>query len=152
MRKTFDSYASIVFFIIGLLFIVESRRISESAYGSNVGPDIFPMGLGAILVLLSIRLFYEAIKSKPHTEECERPDYKKFVIILGAALGYVLVLETIGYVISTFVFLFISFQVIQRGKWLHSVIISAGFSIIVYYVFVKLLQGTLPGFPIWFTS
>ena len=44
VSKTFDRYAGIIFFIIGALFIIESRKISASSYGSNVGPDIFPIG------------------------------------------------------------------------------------------------------------
>jgi putative tricarboxylic transport membrane protein len=150
--KTFDRYASISFFIIGMLFIVESRKISESAYGSNVGPDIFPMGLGGVLVLLSIRLFYEAVKNKSQEEVTPRPDYLKFLIILASAACYALFLEEIGYVFSTFAFLLISFQVIEKGKWLTSIAVSAGFSLAVYYLFVELLQGSLPGFPVWFTS
>ncbi|HLG28000.1 MAG TPA: tripartite tricarboxylate transporter TctB family protein, partial [Paenisporosarcina sp.] len=54
MSKTFDRFASIAFLLIGLLFVVESRSISQSAYGSSVGPNIFPLALGIILILLSI--------------------------------------------------------------------------------------------------
>ena len=62
VSKTFDRYAGIIFFIIGALFILESRKISASSYGSNVGPDIFPIGLGIVLILLSIRLLFETFK------------------------------------------------------------------------------------------
>jgi hypothetical protein len=63
VNKVFDKYTSIAFFLIGIAFVWESQKISESSYGSNVGPDIFPMGLGIVLILLSIRLFYE-VKSR----------------------------------------------------------------------------------------
>jgi putative tricarboxylic transport membrane protein len=64
-------------------------------------------------------------------------------------LVYAYFLEDVGYVIGTFVFLLFSFQVIERGKWLISVIVSAAFSYGVYYLFVKILEGSLPGFPSW---
>jgi putative tricarboxylic transport membrane protein len=150
VNKVFDRYASAVFLLIGVTFVWESRKISESSYGSNVGPDIFPMGLGIILILLSIRLFYEVMKTKASaSEEKSNPDYKRFLLILGASLVYAYFLEDVGYVIGTFVFLLFSFQVIERGKWLVSVIISAAFSYGVYYLFVKILEGSLPGFPSW---
>ncbi|EXX88479.1 transporter [Paenibacillus darwinianus] len=150
MMRGFDSYASIVFFLIGIAFVWESRKISESSYGSNVGPDIFPMGLGAILVLLSIRLFYEAMKApKGDSDGKTTPDYKRFLMIAGAGALYAYYLEDIGYVIGTFLFLLFCFQTIQRGKLVTSLVVSASFSYGVYYLFVQILEGTLPGFPSW---
>ncbi|TFE23968.1 tripartite tricarboxylate transporter TctB family protein [Cohnella luojiensis] len=150
MNKAYDRYASAVFLLIGVSFVWESRKISESSYGSNVGPDIFPMGLGIIMILLSIRLFYEVMKTKTSaSEEKSNPDYKRFLLILVASLIYAYFLEDIGYVIGTFLFLLFSFQVIERGKWLVSLIVSAVFSYGVYYLFVKILEGSLPGFPSW---
>lgn len=150
--RVFDKYTSIVLLLIGVTFVWESQSISESSYGSNVGPDIFPTGLGILLILLSIRLFFEVMKSpiKDREEgEQQRPDYKRFLLILVAAFLYAYFLENIGYVIGTFIFLLFAFQVIERGKWVTSLIISAAFSCAIYYLFVQVLQGSLPGFPDW---
>ncbi len=127
-----------------------SRQIASSAYGSVVGPDIFPLVLGGILILLSLRLFYETFRYQVKSGEKVEMQYKLFVIIFIATLIYVLTLETIGYVITTFVFLLVCFQAMEKGKWIKSFIISAAFSGIVYYVFVDILKGTLPGWPVWF--
>lgn len=151
MSKTFDRYSSLFFLVIGLGFIYESGKISNSAYGSNVGPDIFPKVLGGILVLLSIRLFYETFKYVSEEKVKKEFDYKRFLIILGSAVLYALLLETLGYVIMTFLFLVVGFQVMEKGGWLKTIIISAVFSYGVYYLFVEVLQGTLPGFPVWFS-
>ncbi|WP_123039981.1 tripartite tricarboxylate transporter TctB family protein [Cohnella candidum] len=150
MNKTFDRFASVAFLAIGTLFVIESRKISESAYGSNVGPDIFPMYLGVILVLLSLRLFYETFRYRTDGKaEKEKLDYKRFSVILGAAILYAYFLEDIGYVISTFLFLVIGFQTMQKGKLWVSAVISALFTLVVYFVFVEVLKGSLPGFPSW---
>ena len=117
MRKTFDRYASIAFLLIGLLFVVESQKISDSAYGSSVGPKIFPMWLGVILILLSLRLLYETFKYKSETTSGMKLQYKKFLIIIGSAVLYAFLLEKIGYVVSTFLFLLISFQTMERGRF-----------------------------------
>ncbi|MBO1511508.1 tripartite tricarboxylate transporter TctB family protein [Metabacillus bambusae] len=151
MSKSFDRYVGLIFFAIGLAFVIESRKITDSAYGSNVGPDIFPLGLGLALILLSIRLFYETFKYPKDMKTKDKLEYKKFAIILISAVLYGLLLETIGYVITTFLFLIIGFQVMERGKWWKSLVIAGGFSYGVYFLFVKLLEGTLPGFPVWFS-
>ena len=42
MSKTFDRYSSIVFLLVGLLFVIESQKISDSAYGSISWTENFP--------------------------------------------------------------------------------------------------------------
>lgn len=148
MNKKFDRFAGIAFLLVGILFLVESQKISESAYGSSVGPKIFPMWLGILLIALSIRLIYETFKYKSEESKKEQLQYKKFLIIFVSAVLYAFFLEKIGYVVSTFLFLLIAFQTMERGKIIYSVIISAFFSFGVYFFFSELLGGSLPGFPL----
>ncbi|MFC9600351.1 tripartite tricarboxylate transporter TctB family protein [Peribacillus butanolivorans] len=149
----FDRFAAVAFLVVGVLFMIGSRNLSSSSYGSSVGPDIFPFVLGLVLAALSIRLFYEVYRSKRQESSKEKLklEYKPFIIILLSTLIYILTLETFGYVITTFLFLFVCFQTMERSKWVTSLIISAGFSGIVYFLFVNVLKGTLPGWPIWFS-
>ncbi|MFD2444342.1 tripartite tricarboxylate transporter TctB family protein [Bacillus sp. CGMCC 1.16607] len=151
MDVKFDRFAAALFLAVGVLFIIGSQNISSSSYGSQVGPNIFPLFLGILLALLSIRLFYETFRGEKQEGKKEALQYKPFLIIFSATLVYILTLETIGYIITTFVFLFICFQTMERSKWLTSLLISACFSGVVYYIFVNVLKGTLPGWPIWFS-
>jgi len=150
MEIKFDRIASIVFLTVGILFMIGSKHISSSSYGSVVGPDIFPFILGILLVLLSIRLFYETFVKQSEKGSKEELQYKPFIIIFIATLLYILTLESVGYVITTFLFLVVCFQTMERKKLIPSIIISAAFSGIVYFLFVDVLKGTLPGWPIWF--
>lgn len=150
MNKKFDRIAAIIFLIIGLTFIIESRSIATTAYGSVVGPNVFPFILGCILSLLSCRLFYETFSYKQGETGTVQYNYKQFLIVLVSAILYALLLEKIGFVISSFLFLVICFQTLERGSWIKTVSISLGYSFIIYFVFVDVLKGTLPGWPIWF--
>lgn len=160
MNNVFDRYASIIFLLLGIGFMWQSTKISATSYGSTVGPNIVPFGLGGLLILLSLRLFYEAMKKskeqgskeqnneEPNNKE-QTLDYRKFLIIFVAAFLYAFFLETIGYIIGTFLFLLISFQVLARGNWLKSILISGLFAVGVYVIFVVILEGSMPGFPTW---
>jgi len=147
VNKKFDRIAGIAFLLIGILFVVESQRISDSAYGSAVGPKVFPMWLGIILILLSARLIYETFKYKSVETGKEQLQYKKFIIIFVSALLYAFLLEIIGYVLSTFLFLLVAFQTMEKGKIMYSLAISVLFSVGIYYLFSELLGGSLPGLP-----
>jgi putative tricarboxylic transport membrane protein len=150
MDIRFDRFAAILFLTVGVLFMIGSRHISQSSYGSVVGPDIFPFFLGILLTILSIRLFYETFNGKSQGRNKRDMQYKPFLIIFTATLIYILTLESFGYVITTFLFLFVCFQTMESSKWIKSLIISACFSGLVYFLFVEVLKGTLPGWPIWF--
>nr|WP_106783952.1 tripartite tricarboxylate transporter TctB family protein [Lysinibacillus timonensis] len=149
MSKTFDKFAGVIFLLISVLFIVESLKISGSAYGSSIGPKTFPLILGVILGLLSLRLLYETFKSKSNDKEIETFNVKKFGIIFISAVLYVFFLEILGYVISTLIFLVIAFQVMERGKLLNTVIIAACFTFGIYLMYVQLLGGALPRFSLF---
>lgn len=150
MDVRFDRMAAVLFLTVGVLYMIGSKSMSSSSYGSVVGPDIFPFFLGLILVILSIRLFFESKQGYSKGENKEKLQYKPFIIIAAATLVYILTLETIGYVITTFLFLLVCFQTMERKKLATSLVISASFSGLVYFLYVGLLKGTLPGWPIWF--
>ncbi|WP_286166259.1 tripartite tricarboxylate transporter TctB family protein [Bacillus sp. E(2018)] len=148
----FDRYASILFALLGAAFLIESRNISESAYGSEVGPNVFPFLLGLILILLSVKLFLESFKNiQKEKKDKENLQIKRFIVILTASLLYAGFIEILGYVLSTFIFLFVCFQAMERGSLIKNGIIALAFSSFVYFLFVVVLKGSLPGMPIWFS-
>lgn len=150
MNKTVDRYTSLLFLVIGAVFMYRSSQLAaQSSFDTSVGPNIFPFGLGLILMLLSFRLLYETFQYKQGSKGKIAFDYKRFGIILIATILYVLLLEALGYVICTFVFLLVCFQTMEKGKWIPSVLISFFFSFGLYYLFVEVLEGTLPGLPSW---
>ena len=151
-NKTFDTIAGCVFLIVGMFFIVASTGISASSYGSKVGPNIFPTGLGAILVFLSIIVITQARKVQPAAKGKGQKNYKRFALVLSSTFLYILLFETLGYVISTFLYLVFVFQVMDRKKPLYAILIAAFFSAAVYTAYVIILQGTLPPFPEWLSG
>ncbi|MBH0330329.1 transporter [Brevibacillus brevis] len=152
MNLMFDRIGSLFFALVGALFIAESQNISSSAYGSQVGPNMFPFGLGVILILLSLRLLWETYKKGvvASTTVSQSPlRYKRFLFILAATVLYVLLLEQLGYVIASFAFLLYAFTMMGSKSIPKSAIVSLLFSVGVYVIYVHLLKGTLPGLPAW---
>ena len=153
MNRYFDRFAGVLFFAVGMLVFIEARGISDSAYGSSIGPKTFPMGLGIVLIILSGLLIFESFykmrtsKNDGEGESKSPANYKSFAIIFLAALGYIFLLERLGYIITTFAFLLVSFRALDKGSWIAPIVIAAAFSGIIYYGFVEVLGGSLPRFP-----
>lgn len=149
MNRTFDTIAGCLFLVVGAFFVVGSLGISRSSYGSTVGPNVFPCGLGIILILLAITVIYQARRYTAAAKEMGTRDYRRFGLLLLATMVYVFVFESLGYVIATFLYLVFAFQVMERKGIFVSLGISVFFSYVVYYVYVVVFQGTLPPFPDW---
>jgi putative tricarboxylic transport membrane protein len=152
MNKTFDTIAGCLFLVVGAFFVVGSRGISRSSYGSTVGPNVFPFWLGIILILLALTVITQARRSRGAAKQKGARgarDYRRFGLLLLATIVYVSVFESLGYVISTFLYLVVVFQVMERKKLLVSIGIAAFFSCFIYTVYVSVFQGTLPPLPEW---
>lgn len=152
INKKFDILSGTAFLAVGVFFIVASRGITSSSYGSNVGPSVFPTLLGVILVGLSVVVIYSAITWKAEEKKNSAMAVGRLFALIGAIVAYILIFEPAGYVISTCLFLTFAFQLMERGKLWKSFLIAALFSGVVYGVYVVLLQGTLPAFPEFLTE
>ena len=143
----FDRYASIVFMVLGVSLFFYAPTLTVSSTGSSIGPKELPLFLSVVLVLFSLINLVNAIRAKSPTKKEEGLEYKKFLILLGLLLAYVFLLEPLGYVISTFLFLLAAFQTMEKGAYWKSVLIAAAFSGGVYYLYVNVALGVLPGLP-----
>lgn len=146
MNKSFDLYASIVFLVLGVAIYLYSQTLTVANLGIAIGPKALPSFLAVILVILSAANLFAALKSKASSKKQDL-EYKKFFIILVSLILYALLIEPLGYVISTFIFLMIGFQTMEKGKYLTSAAIAAAFAGGIYYVYVEVFLGVLPPMP-----
>jgi putative tricarboxylic transport membrane protein len=142
----FDRYASVVFIALGVSLFFYSQTLTTSSTGGSIGPKELPMFLAVALTITAVLNLAAAIRSRS-SEKKKGLEYRKFLIILGLLLLYVFLLEPLGYVISTFLFLMGAFQTMEKGQYLKSALIAAAFSGGVYLLYVKVALGVLPGFP-----
>lgn len=146
VNKTFDRYASVVFLVLGIASYMYSQTLTVSNVGIAIGPKALPSFLSVILVILSAVNLLAAIRSTA-PEKKEKLEYKKFFIIFISLVLYALLIEPLGYVITTFLFLVIGFQTMEKGKYLQSAIIAAAFAVGIYYLYVEVALGVLPPLP-----
>lgn len=143
----FDRYASVVFIALGVSLFFYSQTLTTTSTGGSIGPKELPMFLAVALTFTAILNLVAAIRSRSSEKKEKGLEYRKFLIILGLLLLYVFLLEPLGYVISTFLFLMGAFQTMEKGQYLKSALIAAAFSGGVYLLYVKVALGVLPGFP-----
>lgn len=114
------------------------------------GPGFFPFWGGVILGLLSIVLVVRALTGPEAGERVRvRLESAKPVVALGAVLGYLLMLETVGFVTVTFLLLLLLFRLEGRA-WAFSAASAVAGALASYALFELWLRTQLPAGPLGF--
>lgn len=130
-------------YLVGALMINEPN----TSY-SAVGPRFFPILIGAGMLLAGVWLGWQAWRkqqsSAPNMESLETMDWRSWGACVVVLLGYILVFETVGYLISTSVFLFLEARAFGSRAWVRDLIVSLALTALVYFFFNGLLKVGLP--------
>ena len=109
------------------------------------GPGFFPFGLAIALILLSLALIFNYWK-KDSSPAPFWPERTWLRPLLGVAIliFYALVVDFIGFILTTFLFLVIWMWVIERLRWRTILSISVGTTVALYLIFNLFLEVPLP--------
>ncbi len=150
-KRSADIASGAFLALLGLVVVVASTTISEGA-GGQLHPRTFPMILGAMLFLGGGALAARATRSKSGAEKPiawpDRKGGRLLLIALGGLCGYVLLSQTIGFLLSSL--LFVPWFIRTFGRYGHLLAWScaAGVVAFLYFVFIRLLQLSLPTGPL----
>jgi putative tricarboxylic transport membrane protein len=152
-----DKYSSLVWLGTGVFVCVGSLRLSLGEL-HNPGPGFLSFYAGLILVLLSLFIHFQSRKvPSAHKKTEPEPIWKneqrgwKMVMTVGALLAYAVIMNYLGFLISTFIFLAFLLRVIEPQRWSVALLGSLVASVAFYCVFEIGLQSQLPRglFPIF---
>ena len=131
----------------GLLFCAGAFRYRLIKSGIP-GAGFFPFLAGIILVSLSLILLTSALKKKGAGQEAlpkekffpQRSSPKKMGLALAGLLGYWLLLEPLGFLGTTFLFLVFLLRLIEPQRWttvLTTAILATGLSYLLFNLWLK---------------
>src|SRR6266850_6353427 len=112
------------------------------------GPGFFPFWGGVVLGVLSVVLIVRALRRVAAGPRI-RPESWKPLVVVGALLAYLLLLEPLGFVTVTFLFLLLLFRIEQRC-WAFSAASAAMGTLASYLLFQVWLKTQLPTGPLGF--
>ena len=109
------------------------------------GPGLMPFCSASFLLLLSLYLLISPFLKKgtpvePQTfkrEMREKPHFSRIILVLLLLFGYALVLEPLGYLVTTFLALLFLFKMMTL-KWKYSLFVSLTTTLITYFGFTYL--------------
>jgi putative tricarboxylic transport membrane protein len=147
MKKA-DTITAIILLVFSGYVIQESWRMPPSAtFGPSAG--FLPLWLGVLLAILATILLLTSW-TRPASEKDGKPIFPGRQAVLAITLvmvglaAYILLIEVLGFVVDTFLFIVFLMKAVEHEKWPLSLMIAAGTTVVLFVTFQILLQITLP--------
>jgi len=143
-----DLASSLFWLAIAIFFSLEGFINLKLGSLRSPGPGFFPFWGGVVLGLLSLVLLLSSLKNMG-TLSLSVLKSSKLLLVTGALLAYLLLLETFGFMTITFLFLFLLFRIEYRG-WVFSAVTALIGAVSSYALFQLWLKTQLPAGPFGF--
>ena len=147
--KSYQICISVLCMAIGVFVSLYSYRL-DLGKARNPGPGLFPFCLGLLFFLLALIALIQAFKGAPREPEGpkeERPpaNLRKLGLITAALFAYALLIEWLGYQITTFLTLALLFWSAGYKRWVQVLGYSCVVVVITYFLFTYLGVRFPPG-------
>lgn len=140
---------------LGIFYLINALGIKNASIGNAFAPKIFPIALGVLMIVFSTILIIrenkilEPINFAVFSKDKIDKNAKLIFLTALACIFYGMIFETLGYVLSTIVFLEIIITLFNGIKnFKINTIVAICFSGVIYFVFSNLLGIILPLMPI----
>ena len=141
MRK-YDKFLTIGLFILEAFYFLLIKQLPPKAAR-------YPYFVLGLMVFLTLLLAINTFLIKPkNTEDKEEDQFKgnlygQFFLIMALSAVYVILIDIIGFFVTTAIYLFVTMVILKSNiKW--SIVVSIVFPIFLYLVFVSFLKVPVP--------
>ncbi|WDF02166.1 tripartite tricarboxylate transporter TctB family protein [Shouchella hunanensis] len=139
---TMNQKISIPLFILAIGYLLATWLLPKYEY-ILIDADIFPLLLGGLLALFSVILFFSKDEEGAKIY-IAKDDLKVIVPVVLLMLLYILLLEPVGFVITTVCFIFICSLLLGYKKHVTNGIVAVLFPVAFYFLFTRYLMIALP--------
>jgi putative tricarboxylic transport membrane protein len=110
------------------------------------GPNFFPQILAVVMGLCGIILIIRAVRGQvlPKTDRIDIRGFFRMMIAIGMCIGYLYLMQVIGFAMGTSVFLFALMTFLGQQGLMKRIVSSIGASVMVWAIFRYFLVIPLP--------
>jgi hypothetical protein len=144
-----EAVVAVVLLVIGIVVLVESRRLGAGWTSDGPGSGYFPFYIGLIITISALGILYQGVVSHRNTEVfVDSEQLKRVLSVLLPAIVYVGAISLLGIYIASAVYIALFMIVLGKYSWLKSVIAAVAVNAIFFFMFevwfkVPLFKGSL---------
>lgn len=137
---------SVVLALIAAVYLFLSYNLPKYP-NALIDADVVPIGLGYLLLILAVLLFLdkkEETEAEKQKRTISKTNVKLLLVVLAFILVYIFLLEIMGFLIMTSLFIFCCSLFLGYKKHVTNGIVAVVFSFAIYALFNYLLRINLP--------
>ncbi|WP_153448891.1 tripartite tricarboxylate transporter TctB family protein [Vibrio algicola] len=157
-QPNWDGLTGLFSIVFGLTYGGYAYNMPQPMFGNPLEAIFMPLAISAIAIFIGVLLIIKggiqpsilAIKSLLNESQQRKVDRRKIAITCVISFLYALTFEHLGYVVSTFFFMFAMLMVTcGQQYWKKGALIAFVFATGVFFTFNDLLSVNLPPFPLF---
>ena len=140
-----DVYSSVFWLVFSIYIALESYRLGLGKW-DDPGPGYFPFGAALLFACMAFVVFVRSLSIGPvsKTDAGQRYRWQNVILVLIAMVLYTLLLNSIGFVLCTFLIVVFFVKVVALRRWTSSIMMALCMSIGSYLLFSFFLKAPLP--------
>ena len=139
-------YCNLFWLLFAVITCEESFRLKLGGV-TKPGSGFFPFCAGLVMLGLSLAALFQSFRKKADAQKeagGETFRWWSIIIIVAAVIGFALTLETLGFLINTFLFITILLKVVQPQPWKTSVIGGIVSAVVADVLFNVIFRAQIP--------
>ncbi|NVK41356.1 MAG: tripartite tricarboxylate transporter TctB family protein [Oceanospirillaceae bacterium] len=141
-----ELFFSLILLLVSCVLFWQAYQIDE--FSSLKSPGAFPMAAAAVMFVTSSITFYNTAVKHFRVDGLAKKRISimplPVVIILATLLAFAVVVESVGFLITAYVFLFITIKFLYQSGFLKTAALSLAVLAVIYVVFRLVFQVVLP--------
>ena len=139
-------YCNLFWLLLAAVTCEESFRLKLGGV-TKPGSGFFPFCAGLVMLGLSLAAIFQSSRKKVEGEKEIGPEtfrWWSIMIIVAAVVAFALTIETLGFLINTFLFITILLKVIQPQSWKTSIIGGLISAVVADVLFNVIFRAQIP--------
>lgn len=137
---------ALILAVIAGVIIWQTSLMRVPPIQQRVGPTVFPYVIAGGLLLLAVGTVVSALRGSFPARE--KGDMAPMLWIVGGLLAQIMLLSTAGFAIATGLLFAFTAKGFGRGPLWQTIPIGIAFSLLVWFIFARGLQLSLPAGPL----
>ena len=143
MRRA-DLVAGTGLLVFSVFYFERSFAISTGLASDRLGPAFFPRVLAVLLTLLALVLIVRAASDRSDPSPQSPVRTGRLVAVLALTVGWAILLPELGFLVVTPFLMAAVIWVLGLHRWRPIVGVALGATLVLYLVFVRILNVLLP--------
>ena len=139
-----DRWPAIFFFFFSLYICYESLHLGLGNW-RKPGPGFFSFLSAAALGCFALIVLFHTLSSKENGEESpQEGSWRGRILCLVSLLIFILLLDTLGFILTSFLFITFYLKVVERKGWRTATLTGVAVALASYGLFEICLKSQLP--------